>query len=263
MTEKKLNAYLINQIPIQSGIPKDKNFLVYEKSKNQWIFDQVKDSPTGPVGNVGPTGPTGPTGTTGEKGSIGPTGPTFSSDATPTSKGIVRLAGALTGNADSPMLNVNYLANNFVVDNFSVLTYKFDDSTICYGSTIFSNGKNTEVFPDFILDANFSNGQSVSIFTTKNFVINGTGSIIRRSGNNIDLFTIVPLTVVPINSITSLISLSKTPNKDKPFVEESEQWNFFLEDDRGRYYIEVYFYCDLEPSLTNSFFAKYYVIKLK
>jgi hypothetical protein len=256
----KENTYLINQIPIQSGIPEDKDFLVYENSKKQWIFNQVKDSPTGPVGHTGPTGPKGET-IIGSTGPLGPTGPTFSSDATSTSKGIVRLAGSLTGSADFPMLNVNYLSSNFITDNFSLLAYNFNDSTICYGSNIFSNGKDSQVFPNFILNADISNDKFISIFTTKNFDINGTGSIIRRTGN-VDFFTI-PLINVPINSITSLISLSKTPNKNKLLVEESEQWNFFLEDDIGRYYLEVYFYCDFDPNLTDSFFAKYYVVKLK
>jgi hypothetical protein len=45
----KENSFLINEIQIQFGIPEDKNSLIYEISKNQWIFGPGRD-PVGPSG---------------------------------------------------------------------------------------------------------------------------------------------------------------------------------------------------------------------
>ncbi len=61
---------------------------------------------TGPAGSPGVTGATGPSGSAGLAGATGPIGPQGATgpttDATTSSKGVVRLAGDLAGTADTP-----------------------------------------------------------------------------------------------------------------------------------------------------------------
>jgi len=62
--------------------------------------DTGPQGPAGPAGPAGADGATGPQGPKGDTGDTGPPGPTV--DATTSSKGVVQLAGDLTGTAASP-----------------------------------------------------------------------------------------------------------------------------------------------------------------
>jgi hypothetical protein len=79
------------------------------------IIRQGAVGPPGPAGPTGPVGPTGPQGPKGDKGDTGATGPP-APDASASVKGILKLAGDLTGTADLPRLAAGAVDSSKILD---------------------------------------------------------------------------------------------------------------------------------------------------
>ena len=251
------NAVLINNIPIQSGIPLSNELLVYNSNIRQWTFGASTNTgatgpagltgptgstgPTGPAGfatNTGSTGPTGPAGFATNTGSTGPTGPVGSvPDATTSSKGIIQLSGDLTGTATEPKLKnfVINLDNDITLFTFIGKSLAVTDSIPLQYSS-FNFGNIVTVVTNSIQPLR----TSMSLQSNTGRVYNASGSgLINRTDGSINGMVLKETATIEsfYQNLTSLAVTLQVGCADL----ESEEWNVILFNATERYFLKLYF----------------------
>ena len=263
ITESNNTTNSLNKIPIQSGVPESGQSLVYNSTDNQWVFGSG-----GGGGDRGPTGATGRTGSTGPTGAIGPTGTGGSTvDATTTTKGIIRLAGSLKGDALNPLINIKDVKGGapvFYIDTTApVRLDMYDPKQAFYSSTdVFGNIPEGPSFAnlEFVLSIEeivFGSEQKIKIIPKTNMRISGMGYI--------HWMNIIPLTILEKNILANtsynLIEISETPSQTGPRPDQLEKWDLFLQSDTNLYHVNVLSIPGGNSSMNSKFFYKCFLCR--
>jgi hypothetical protein len=178
------------------------------------------------TGSTGPTGVAGATGPTGLLGSTGPTGPGVV-DATTTIKGVIQLAGDLSGTATQPLLNLD-TADPFLTvgSNINPLVCKTSTNFVYYPFSI-SRGENTKFKIQTI-----PNGEGLQIrsVNSKTYYVSGSGMKMNTTTSTMEYYVIRDMSITPTfaNLYDLVTDLFPSTSSKRTLNKETENWNLFI-----------------------------------
>ena len=186
--------------------------------------------PTSPTGSTGPTGPTGPGGSTGPAGFTGPigsTGPGFS-NATSISKGVVQLAGDLSGTASMPTVSIDKTDPFLNVGSNIYPILCRTPSKFAYYPFSCARGENT-VFK--ITTTPSGEGLQLRSINSKTYSVYGSGKKVNTDSNALEYFVIKNKTITPTaTDLWNLVSVSYPSTATKRTIPgETEEWVLIIE----------------------------------